>query len=1108
MHIAFRYRDANLAKQVVQKLVEQVYEENRKYRGDQSLGTTDFLTQQLRAAEEKMLDAEARLGEVQEAHSPHVSRTELGANTSRIYVIDSRLRDLRHDRRIVEEKRNLKNAELSQALSEIKLIESRTQEYYQPRVETLINYWHLYNNFAAARAAAVRMRERWRPGFVDREVAELELRDAEAALMQFRNEQARMMRNVDRETAASRIVLIRNEIRALELQESSSQKEEQELRAEAARLKDQTASPAGLEVDMLTARREYEIAKEQYAVLVKKEEESKAASEMERRGQGETVELLEPPTLPTRSEFPPLWLRLVAAFAAGAFAAIAACFLHATKEARILHEGHVEQWAGLEVLAMLTPPKGRSKTDKEPKKNSFLRRRAATTIVLLLTLFATGCAEIFDGAAGLHARGQRAEKDGNPAAALLYYRKAIRKDPRYAPAYRAAAALSLRQGELRAARDLLVRAVELDSNDPDILVKLADTTYQIYFSDPGRSVTLLREVEEMAAKLEARWPRRADGYRIFAQVLLERYRTEEAVAHLRDGAAKVDHREILDAQAASALFRLGRAAESEALLREVIGRVPDYAAPYDLLYLQLMQRHKVPAARQILDLKWRQTSQTEAALQLAAHDDAFDSRDAAARVLAALESAHNGDPLALAHIGDFWMSRGAYDLARAAYERGQQRFPARAIDYISRRAEWFLTRNQLPQAKAYIAKELAARPNETILRAYAAAIEISDPRTTRRVEERRKLEVILQQLPESPFVRYHMGRAYLLEGKAQPALDQFERCVKLDPNYAPGWLALAELEIARGNPAAAEQRAESVLRTDPNHVPANLVRARALVSRGKTADAAQTLDRLLDLQPDHQDALFLYASAEMARNNRGKALDLLQKGRTLDPAGARWVLAEADLLPPAEAIKTLRAALDGSPNDESLLARIAALQIETRDAHGAVATFETLKRINPAAVPYRLGLAGALALAGQRQRASDLYAQLQREHPAEAAPFLQHAALLNEMKDTAAAIARYQEALRIEKNNPIALNNLAWLLLQTNGPAEKALEYALQARRVYGRSPEIDDTLAAAYARLSMHRNAIAVYEEMLSYVPAADKPRVQKLLQNAQQLQSQKGKA
>ena len=82
LHIAFRYRDAELAKQVVQKMVEQVYEENRKYRGDQSLGTTDFLTQQLRAAEERMLEAEARLGEVQEVHSPHVARTELGANGS------------------------------------------------------------------------------------------------------------------------------------------------------------------------------------------------------------------------------------------------------------------------------------------------------------------------------------------------------------------------------------------------------------------------------------------------------------------------------------------------------------------------------------------------------------------------------------------------------------------------------------------------------------------------------------------------------------------------------------------------------------------------------------------------------------------------------------------------------------------------------------------------------------------------------------------------------------------------------------------------------------------------------------------------------------------
>ena len=70
----------------------------------------------------------------------------------------------------------------------------------------------------------------------------------------------------------------------------------------------------------------------------------------------------------------------------------------------------------------------------------------------------------------------------------------------------------------------------------------------------------------------------------------------------------------------------------------------------------------------------------------------------------------------------------------------------------------------------------------------------------------------------------------------QPAAEQFERSVKLDANYAAGWLALAELELVRGNVAVAEQRAETVLQMNPRNSRAMMVRASAQARRGKTAD--------------------------------------------------------------------------------------------------------------------------------------------------------------------------------------------------------------------------------------------------------------------------------
>ena len=70
---------------------------------------------------------------------------------------------------------------------------------------------------------------------------------------------------------------------------------------------------------------------------------------------------------------------------------------------------------------------------------------------------------------------------------------------------------------------------------------------------------------------------------------------------------------------------------------------------------------------------------------------------------------------------------------------------------------------------------------------------------------------------------------------------------------------------------------------------------------------------------------------------------------------------------------------------------------------------------------------------------------------------------------------------------------------ETDEPHQRTLpEVAVivqRAKRTVRQSPEVDGTLAEAYTRLSMLRSAEAIYEEMLSYLPGAEKLRVEKLL-------------
>lgn len=1090
LRISFGYADPDKAKSVVQKLVEQVYEENRKYRGDQSLGTTEFLQEQLAASEERVLQAEQRLGEVQDTLGLTVSQTRLGQATSRGYVLDTRLRDLRHDRRQLDERKSAKRAEWDQLELLQRRIETRPAEFYIPDFEAMPHYWQLRDRVSAAKNRLERLKERYSGKMPDVSSAESDVLESETAVERFHKERGARLRGRDMEVNVGKIALVKLELQALDKEVAEQTREELDLRAEAQRLREQQGPPAGQEVEMLAAKREYEAAKEQHAELFKKHEESRAASEMERRGQGESVEMLEPATRPEESERPPWWLRITLASMASMGLAALGCLMQALRNPRILHGGHLANWAGLEVLASFAD-------DEFPKM--FAGRRITTALSCLALLVASGCGSLNESAGSLCRKGEAAERDGRINLALLHYRQAIKKDARYAPAYAAAARIALQLGELSAAREALTRVVELDPNEQRHVKLLAETTYQIYFDDPGRPTVLLREVEALGDKLRKRWPKLPDGYRILAQVLMERHRTEEAAEFLGEASKSVERNETLRAQMAAALFRLGRVEESESVLAALVDERPSYLDAYDLLYLQLVQRKQSGRAREVLEKKWNQTREMESVLQLAAHDDARGERESASRLLAGIAPDAGRKPLGMARIGDFWLQRVQWDQAWAAYSRGREIEPGKRAEYTGRMAELHLAKGENAQARALVEKEFAANPGSLLLEAYLAAVRLGEVPEERRTEERKRLESILQRMPDSPFVRYHLGRAYLLEKNWQPAAEQFERSVRLDANYAAGWLALAEMDLAQGNASGAEQRSDAVLLRNPRDLRAMITRARAQSGRGKLADAETTLTRVIAEEPSNLDAGYLLALAHARQGHSAEAAKLLERGHSREEKNPRWTLALAALAArqgrTAEARQIVEGALAATPRRQDLLNSLADLQIQMKDGAGARATFERLLALEPKNFEYELGLAGAMALAGDREAALLRYAKLQDAHANDLRVWLQPATLLGEMGRDQPARKAYEEALRRDRDNPFALNNLAWLLLRGDGNPREALELAQRAKRSVRQSQEVDGTLAEAYSRLSMNRNAEAIYQEMLSYVPASDQPRVERLL-------------
>jgi len=85
--------------------------------------------------------------------------------------------------------------------------------------------------------------------------------------------------------------------------------------------------------------------------------------------------------------------------------------------------------------------------------------------------------------------------------------------------------------------------------------------------------------------------------------------------------------------------------------------------------------------------------------------------------------------------------------------------------------------------------------------------------------------------------------------------------------------------------------------------------------------------------------------------------------------------------------------------------------------------------------------------------------------------------------DWPAAVASYEEALKIQADSVEAMNNLAWALAQANRPDE-ALPWARQAVAMAGDDPHCWDTLAAVYQALKRPADARQAAERGLALNP------------------------
>jgi Tfp pilus assembly protein PilF len=121
---------------------------------------------------------------------------------------------------------------------------------------------------------------------------------------------------------------------------------------------------------------------------------------------------------------------------------------------------------------------------------------------------------------------------------------------------------------------------------------------------------------------------------------------------------------------------------------------------------------------------------------------------------------------------------------------------------------------------------------------------------------------------------------------------------------------------------------------------------------------------------------------------------------------------------------------------------------------------------------------------GDPAKAIAKWEQWTKDHPSDAQSFTILGSLQETQGDREGAMASYKKALAIQPEQPIAANNLSYLMVETGQNLDVALSLAQIARRALPNAPSTADTLAWVYYQKGNYSSARDLLEDAMKADP------------------------
>ncbi|OGA97424.1 MAG: hypothetical protein A3E79_13880 [Burkholderiales bacterium RIFCSPHIGHO2_12_FULL_61_11] len=657
--------------------------------------------------------------------------------------------------------------------------------------------------------------------------------------------------------------------------------------------------------------------------------------------------------------------------------------------------------------------------------------------------------------------------------ALAAYRKSVEIKPDFLAGHAAVTTMLLQKGDLAAAAVQIEQLKKLSANHPQTQYLEALLAFQ------KKDFKLARELTQQVVRAA---PGNVQGLQLAGAVELQLNSLPSAENYLSRAVQAAPTLALARRLLVVTYLRAGQPAKAMATLLPGLNREnidPELLSVAGEVYLQngdvkQAQEYFEKASKQAPKDGRKRTALALTHLMSGSVDTAFEEL----RDIAVSDTGTTADlALISAHL-----RRQEFDKALKAIDGLEKKQPAKPLAAFLR-ARTLLAKRDTAGARKSFERALTIDPSYFPAVASLAAMDMADKKPE---DAKKRFEAVLAKDPKN-------GQAWLalaeLAARSGAAKDEVARligkAVAAKPADVAPRLLLINFHLRNKDFKQASSAAQSAVAALPDSPEVLDALGRTQQAAGELNQAIASYNKLAGLQPLSPQPHLRLAAAHLAEKNKEAARASLRKALEIKP----------DLLQAQRALIALD--LDAKKLGEALATARTVQQQRPKEAAGYV--FEgdinaSQKKWDSAATAYRVGLKqvnssdlaiklhSVLLASGKGAEADKFLSTWQKDNPKDAAFLYYQGTRALARKDYGSAEKNYAEVIKLQPNNAVAYNNLAWVTSRLN--KDGAVAYAERANTLAPNQPAFMDTLAMLLSDKGDYAKAVELQTKALALQP------------------------